>query len=224
MEVDPEEILNYVKSQERFKGEIADYWASMKKLPNYDYSKFYATYTEYANNILQGDGIKELKFIQLPDEEVSSGVGIVISNSCDIEQENKRKFSTRIIYAPLMKLEAYSDMLKNAKKEDASGKPTTQKKYTQKEIDTHLEDIRKQRIGQIFYLPKCQSLNGEAIVFFDNLCSTDNDSVSRDNLTDSRMFSLSAYGWHVFLERLAHFFTKLSEETVELRLKPVATK
>ncbi len=221
MEVDAKQILRYVKSQERFKGEISDYWASMKKLPDYDYSKFYAAYPEYANNILQGDGISTLKFIQLPDEEISSGLGIIISNSCDIEQENQRKFSTRIIYAPLLKLDAYARMLKEETIKDDQGemKPL----YTEKEIEIHLDDIRKQRIGQVFYLPASKYLSDEAIVFFDNLCSCDNTSVSRDNLDESRTFSLSAYGWHVFLERLAYFFTKLSEEAVELRFKPTVT-
>ncbi len=220
MEIDPEELLNYVKTQERFKGEIADYWSSMKKLPSYEYSKFYATYSEYANNVFQGDGIRNLKFIQLPDEEISSGVGIVISNTCDIELKNERKFSSRIIYTPLLKLSTYSTMLKNAYIEDSKGKPTAEKKYTDEEVNSHLEDIRQQRIGQIFYLPVGKSLSEEAIIFFDNLCSSDNSSVPRTDLENLRMFSLSVYGWHVFLERLAYFFTRLSEETVELRLKP----
>jgi len=215
LEIDAKAISNYVKSQERFKGEIASYWQMMNKLPEYDYSKFYAVYKDYENNILQGDGLTDLKFIKLPNEKVSTGRGIVISNSCDIEQENKRKFPSRIIYAPLIKLSAYEAMLRSAKK----GK---QSLYTKDEVDLHMDDIRKQRIGQIFYLPSGKELKEEALLFFDDLCTSDNSSISRDNLAETRVFSLSAYGWHIFLERLAHFFTKLSDETVELRFNPNA--
>lgn len=219
MEVDPETILKHVKSQARYKGEVEEYWKSMRKLPDYDYSKFYSMYGDYADKILQGDGIKDLKFIHLPDEEVSNGMGLIFSSSCDIEQENERKFPTRIVYAPLMKVQSYVEMLENAEKEDDSGNPTGEKLYTKEGISMHIDEVRKQRINQIFYLPPGQYLEEEAMVFFDNLCSASNDSILRENLSETRTFSLSAYGWHIFLERLSHFFTRLTEETVELRLK-----
>ena len=213
MDVNPQEILKYVKSQERYAGEISSYWESMKKLPLYDYSKFYTTYPDYANIITQGDVIGSLSTIKLPDPTVYPATGIILSNTCDIAPENKRKFSSRIIYAPLLVLEAYIDLLKSA--EDEQGN----KEYSDKQIGSHIDDLRNQKVSQVFYLPKDELLSKEALIFFDTLCSTTNESVKRDDLSEKRLLSLSAYGWHIFLEKLAHFFTKMSDDSVELRFK-----
>lgn len=211
MEVSPEEILKYVESQERFKGEVASYWESMKRLPQYDYSRFYAHYPEYSSIITQGDGLGDMAYIRLPDPEVLTGKAMVLSSTCDIALENQRKFTSRIIYAPLLKLESYEAELRAY--ESARGK----KKYTSTQVDTHIDEIRKQKVGQVFYLPKGKYLDEEAIVFFDTLCSCDNESISREHLEAKRMFSLSAYGWHIFLVKLSLFFTRATDQTVELR-------
>lgn len=159
MEVDPAQILEHVKSQERFKGELDAYWESMKKLPEYDYSQFYASYPEYPNTIAQGDVLKDLIFVSLPDTETMEGRGIIMSSTCDIELTNQRKYPVRIIYAPLIKLEAYKGMLSAAT--DDHG----QRKQTDSQIESHLDAIRRQKIGQIFYLP-ANNADEEAIVFF----------------------------------------------------------
>jgi hypothetical protein len=220
VEINPKEILKYVEARARYKGETKAYWDSISKLPEYDHSKFYAVYSDYDKNILQGDGIANLKFINLPNEDIETARGIVLSNTCDIELENKRKFPTRIIYAPLLKLSAYRQMLIDAKKRDGDGTLTDESKFSEEQVDAHIDEIRKQKVSQIFYLPTGRGVSEEVIVFFDNLCSSSNESVPRDSLSETRMFSLSAYGWHVFLVRLSHFFTKFSDETVELRFNP----
>ncbi len=193
------------------------YWESMSKLPRFDYSKFYSSYPEQTSVITQGDVLQELNFINLPDTEVITGRGLVLSSTCDIELKNDRKFPSRIIYAPLVKLESYKQMLED----EMDGQ---NKKYTPAKIEGHLNSLRKQKVGQVFYLPAGGYLEEEALVFFDTLCSCDNEQVSRDNLLDVRVLSLSAYGWHIFLEKLGLFFTRLTNDTVELRFKPAASQ
>lgn len=219
MEVNPNQLIKFVESDPRFKGEVATYWESMKKLPDFDYSKFYAYYPDYASTIMQGDGIRYLKVISLPDEGIAISLGIVLSNTCDINLENERKFSARMVYAPVMILSAYEQLLKEAQGEDPE--VNDEKKFTDEQVDAHIDQIRQQKISQAFYLPAGKYLPEEALIFFDNICSCSNEAVSRDDLSSDRMFSLSAYGWHIFMEKIIHFFTKLSDETVELRFNPL---
>lgn len=213
MDLNPDELIKYVEGQPQYKNEVDSYYKSMGKLPEYDYSKFYALYPEYAEIITQGDGIEGLKVISLPDEEVSTAKGMIFSNTCDINLANQRKFSTRLLYAPIVRLSSYQALLEG---EYVEG----ERVYSDEDINGHLQDIRKQKISQIFYLPASKYLETEAIIFFDQINSADNESVPREALQTSRMFSLSSYGWYVFLFRLSHFFTKLSDETVQLRFKP----
>lgn len=214
MELDPEQILKYVESRESLKGEIDAYWESMRKLPDFDYSQFYSHNPAYESTVTQGDVLAGLTFVNLPDTEFNTGRGIVFSSTCDIELGNERKFPARMIYAPVMRVEAYRDLLAGATN-DAG-----ERAHTDEQILAHIEAIRNQKVGQIFYLPAGGNLEEEAMVFLDNVCSCDNESISREDLSDTRILSLSAYGWHIFLEKLGLFFTRVTTDTVELRLKP----
>jgi len=79
-------------------------------------------------------------------------------------------------------------------------------------IDNHLEDIRRQRITQIFYLPLGSSLGYEAIVFLDRINNCDNKSISRENLSQRRLFVLSDYGFYLFLTKLSFHFSRVQEK------------
>ena len=213
MDLNTDELIKFLDNQPQYKNELAVYYESMKKLPSYDYSNFYSVYPEYADIITQGDAIGNLKIISLPDTEISNARAMIFSNTCDIDLANQRKFPTRLIYAPIIKLSAYKDMLEEANEDDV-------KIFTKEQVNGHIADIRAQGISQIFYLPESKNLEEESIVFFDRINSADNESISREALSTERIFSLSSYGWYVFLARLSHFFNKLSDETVQLRFKP----
>lgn len=215
MDLDAKELKKFVDGQPQYRNELDPFYESMRKLPAYDYSRFYSVYSEYSNIITQGDGLIGLKFIHLPDTEISLGRGMIFSNTCDIDLNNQRKFASRMVYAPIIKLNSYKEMLENATNDAGV------RMFVDTAIYDHISDIKAQKISQIFYLPAASNyLDFESIVFFDQICSIDNESVSRDNLSTDRMFCLSSYGWYIFLARLSHFFTKLSDESVQLRFKP----
>jgi hypothetical protein len=157
-------------------------------------------YTNLESEIIfQGDCIKNLLIISLPNTETMKTNSIIISNTCDIDVSNKRKFSSNIIYTPLIKLEKYKELL------------ISYNIYSETSIKNHIEDIKKQRITQIFYLPPSEKINEENIVFFDRVCSCDNRYLKRSNISEIRLFSLSQYGFYLFLFKLSIHFTRMYE-------------
>lgn len=161
--------------------------------------RIYTSYGIDPNIIFQGDGLKDLLVINLPDTTIKKVPSMVLSNTCDIDPENKRKFQSNIIYSPIMRLEAYRKRLLD------NGM------YGPESIESHLDTIRKQKITQIFYLPIGRQLKYEAMIFFDRLVSCDNESIDRENLEDKRLFTLSQYGHYLFLYKLSIHFTRIME-------------
>ncbi len=157
-------------------------------------------YTNLENKIIfQGDCIKDLLIINLPDTKIKKSNSIIISNTCDVDDKNERKFSSNIIYTPLIKLEKYKNILiKN-------------KMYSERSILDHIEDIKKQRITQIFYLPPSANITEETFIFFDRVCNCDNRYLQRTDISEIRLFSLSQYGFYLFLFKLSIHFTRMYE-------------
>lgn len=213
MELDPGFVLKYIKAG-RYANEVKSYWKSVKKLPRYDNSRFYHACPTELNTITQGDVITGLPFVNLPSTKVQRGRAIIISSTCDIELENERKFATRIMYASLFNLRVYEEEMRNEKNTEGN------KKFEDTFITEHIQAIKDQKVGQILYLPKGMELEEDALVYFDRAISYPNNAVSREDLDKKRLTSFSLYGWHTFMERMALFFFRPTDETVELRLKP----
>ncbi len=214
MELNPKEIVKHLEGKAQYKGELKDFYDLMKKLPDIKHSKFYSVYPDYQDVITQGDVISGLKVVDLPNGEISPATCMVFSNSCDIDTTNVKKFASRVVYAPLLRLDGYENMLKEAT--DDKGK----REWTDEQIEQHISDIRMHKVNQIFYLPSSKYNEAEGIVFFDRINNADNNSVSRGDLKTTRMLSLSSYGWYLFLYRFTHAFAKMTDETVELRFNP----
>ena len=151
------------------------------------------------NTIFQGDGIKNIPVISLPVENVFNAKVMVLSNTCDIDPQNKRHFNAQICYAPIISLDKYINVLKsNNLSTDA--------------IEGHLKIIRKQEITQIFYLPYHPEIGGEAIVFLDRINNLDRRYIKEEQIPDLRLFTLSDYGFYLFLIKLSIHFTRLGEK------------
>ncbi len=70
-------------------------------------------------------------------------------------------------------------------------------------IDKDQSDIRKQYISHIFYLPKGGQLNNDSIIFFDRINNYPSDSIKGQELPKRRIFTLSDYGFYLFLFKLS---------------------
>ena len=150
--------------------------------------------------IYQGDGLMEMSFVSFPDTKIQKVPCIVLSNTCDIEQSNQRKFNSNIVYAPIVDLAKYRALL------------LRQKVFSSESIDAHIGSIRRQEITQVFYLPASPTGPGESIVFLDRICSCDSAAIERESVSRKRLFSLSQYGFYLFLYKISIHFTRFYEK------------
>lgn len=149
--------------------------------------------------IYQGDGLKELEVISLPDESIRKTSVIILSNTCDVDTDNKRFFPSRMCYAPIIDLDKYQKMLL------LNG-------YSEQQVNSHVEDIKKQVITQIFYLPRGSGLAYDGIVFLDRINNISNQVIDRNELQTRRIFTLSDYGYYLFLLKISIHFSRVQEK------------
>jgi hypothetical protein len=149
--------------------------------------------------VYQGDGIHGLLVVNLPETDIKKAPGMIFSNTCDIDERNKRLFPSTLVYSPLFNLEKYKNGLIESKIKDP------------RSIEDHISLIRKQKIAQIFYLPKGGALANESIVFFNRVNSCDSTFLEREKIKDMRLFTLSNYGLYLFIFKLSVHFTRITE-------------
>jgi hypothetical protein len=158
---------------------------------------FYTEALRESPSILQGDGLEGLLIINLPETAIRQGKGIVLSNSCDINPLNQRLFDASLCYAPIFSLPAYLDALRE--------------QFSEERVSSHERDLRRQTITQIFFLPKGGELANDAIVFLDRIISTVNQSISRNDLSDRRVFTLSDFGAWLFTLKISIHFCRIRD-------------
>jgi hypothetical protein len=146
--------------------------------------------------VYQGDGIQNLPFLIMPEMKARQVAAIIISNSCDIDTKNPRNFPSKVVYAPMLKLESHRSML-------------IRKGVSEPEINSHIESMRRQEITQVFFLPAQGLLKQDSFVLLDRLISCDNEFIDRNILHESRLFSLSDYGHYLFLVKISMHFCRL---------------
>lgn len=172
----------------------------LKDFPENLDSRFYTGKLEKEEIIFQGDGINGLLVVNLPSKEIKEAKCLVLSNTCDVDQGNSRLFPSQLVYAPIFDLEKYQSRLASLPE------------YSSKKIVDHIKTIRKQEITQIFYLPQLGGILKESIVFLDRINNCQNNSIDRRNLPSQRIFSLSDYGFYIFLLKLSIHFTRIRDK------------
>lgn len=148
--------------------------------------------------IFQGDGLRNLPVINLPNREIQPAPVMVLSNSCDIGPEKINTISNNIVYAPIFRFEKYKVMIETVMHNPIS-------------LKSHLEDVRRQQISSIFFLPRGGSLDYDAIVRFDYVVNCKKEFLNNFNIVESRIFTLSNYGLYLFLFKLSVHFTRMRE-------------
>jgi hypothetical protein len=143
---------------------------------------------------VQGDAWRGLVAINFHSAERDRVVGLVVSNSCDIARLNKPDPDQRVLFAPIIDLNAYSSLLRE------QGNSTDY-------VESQLHQIRKQEVHRIFYIPAMRDLYGESMVLLDDI-----HAQPLSTLTDlQRVFSLGTYGWYVLLMKLSVHFTRMAD-------------
>ena len=182
--------LSAESSKELFEG--------LKDFPNNIDSRLYTNYLQDPI-IYQGDGLKNMLAINLPNVELKNVNGLVLSNTCDTELTNNRPFPSQIVYSPIISLQKYESGLLSIM-------------GSEERVHNHVLEVRKQKVTQIFFLPKFDDILEESIIFLDRIFNVENEFVNRSTLDDTRIFSLSDYGNYLFLLKLSIHFTRIQDK------------
>lgn len=151
------------------------------------------------HHIFQGDGIDAVKYINFPDIRINEVKVLLLSNTCDMSVDNSRVNSCRIMYAPLLNYEKYANFIR----EQNPTNPTR--------VEDHLIALKKQYISQALYLPKGGGLEYDALVFFDQAISLPLNSDNVTEIVKKRIFTLSNFGFYLFLLKMSINFTRIQE-------------
>ncbi|MCY4265712.1 MAG: hypothetical protein OXE78_12790 [Gammaproteobacteria bacterium] len=152
----------------------------------------------FRNAALQGDGWRGFQLFEFETGKKRSVRGLVLSNSCDIDPENFRDLPTRIIFAPLVNLNKYKNMLEN------SG-------LDSKIIEQKINSIIAQKTSNVFYLPASGALEDDYIIRLDELHSMP-FSAHRESPDRQKLFTLSNTGFYMLVLKLSVHFCRLQEK------------
>jgi hypothetical protein len=148
-------------------------------------------------HLFQGDGIANVAYMDFPDQRVRKIKVMLFSNTCDMNMENQRLNPSRIMYAPLMNFEKYAAAVRRNFPDKA---------------DNHIQALKAQHVTQALYLPKGGGLEYDAIVFFDRVISLPLSQSLVDNMIPNRVFTLSNFGFYLFLLKMSMHFTRIQEK------------
>ena len=170
----------------------------LKSFPDNIDKRFYTSSLDQTV-LFQGDGYDILPVVDLAHMERGSKYkpALIISNTCDMDLSNKRFYPSSIMYAPLISIDKYKMTLLSSE-------------ISETKIETHLSDIRKQRVSSILYLPADSKIQ-ESIVFLDRVYNIDNRFIDRKTLSLHRLFSLSDYGFYLLMFKMSVHFCRIRE-------------
>jgi hypothetical protein len=175
-----------------------DLFAQLKQFPDNMDARIYSGVLPNEGEVFQGDGFNGLLLINLPKPEIAEGPGMILSNSCDISSENRRFLPPRFIYCPILKLSNYIGLLE---RNGVEGEV----------LKGHIEAIRAQRITSVLFLPQAGNLKEDCLVFLDRINNCDLAYLSEERVKANRLFSLSDYGFYLFLVKLSIHLTRIRE-------------
>ena len=171
----------------------------LKDFPN-NYHNIFAPSTNFNNGIIQSDVVENIPFINLPNTEIKKAKVLVLSNSCDIEPTNKRHIPPSVSYVPIISLTKLKALFESQNKND-------------EQISNIINDIKKQNITSMFYLPKGANLDEDCVALFDKTLHCKRDDFFNLAKKDDRkkLVSLGNYGFYIFLIKLSIHFTRIHE-------------
>lgn len=149
--------------------------------------------------IYQGDGLRDMPVVNI--EDLSLGVKycpcMILSNTCDMDLANSRLFPTMILYTPIFLLKNYINLLE-------------QYGVTAEKIKNHISNVKAQKVSSMFYLPSTGDME-EAIVFLDRILHVSQKYVDRNTVEKRRLFSLSDYGFYLFVYKMSIHLSRIRE-------------
>jgi hypothetical protein len=171
---------------------------ALKQFPSNIDSRIYTIRLKDEPIVFQGDGLNGLLISHLPETNIKKGRVMVLSNTCDIASDKKTLLPNNIVYCPIVEFEKYIQQVKAINPNEDY-------------IKSHIATIKKQRISNIFFLPQGGGLSQDSLVFFDKVISCRNHYLKSIKIPETRIFTLSDYGFYLFLFKLSIHFTRIRE-------------
>jgi hypothetical protein len=192
MEITPESIqeqIPYYLTQEA-KENLIKALAKFPKLKDYYINR-------YQEEILQGDGWNSLEIIKFRGGERKFIKGILLSNSCDIDPNNSRDYVPNITFSPIIKLDRYIELLRNAGLDESK-------------ILGKIKSIKEQKVTTLFYLPQGAGLDEDYIARLDEVYTVPFPSFNEQD-GRQKLFTLNQVGFYLFLFKLSVHFCRFHE-------------
>ncbi|MGS4991183.1 hypothetical protein ACVDG9_24680 [Roseibium sp. RP-7] len=153
---------------------------------------------EFKAEMLQGDGWSGFTFFVHQTKKLIDIKALVLSNSCDIDPENPRDIPTRVVYAPLVKLAAFEQLLSDSQ-------------LPKDKVASKIDSIRAQKTTNIFYLPAGGPLTDEYIVRLDESQSIPRSMLEEGGTTE-KLLTLSNTGFYMLIFKISIHFCRLHEK------------
>jgi len=144
-----------------------------------------------------GDGWQGFIAINFHTGQRKDVSGVILSNSCDVSTDNSRSLPVNIVFAPLVSLSQYEQLLL------ANGKSSAQ-------VGSQFNEIRNQKVTSMFYLPRLSGVIEESIILLDDI----HVHPLRDFLEVSHepLFQLNQFAFYLFLIKLSIHFCRFQED------------
>jgi len=171
---------------------------SLKQFPENIDERLYSKHIIDESSILQGDGIEGMDVYDVSSQRTYQSPCLVISNTCDIDLRNKRFSPINVCCVPIYNFAKIADNLRS-------------KHNKSHPVEDYLKAMQRQEISHCFYLPSGGGLKYDGIAFFDKMISFTNSEKIHEKFKLNRFFSLSLYGFYLFLFKLSYHFTRIAE-------------
>lgn len=152
---------------------------------------------KYPDKTFQGDGWAGLEVISFENGERKRIKGIILSNTCDISQDNKRVMPLKVVFAPVVSISKYAACLRKSIS-------------SEEQITNKIQAIRDQKVTSMFYLPKSKTEDSEYVALLDDLHSIPIQELEKTEC--KKIFTLSMFGFYLFLFKISVHFCRFHEE------------
>jgi hypothetical protein len=193
-----------VDTKEQLKDEVeTEKQLSTRVWSSKSYTHFYSIVSY--NYLLQGDLLQSIRYpfwnentAQYEKKYIDA---LAISNTCDMSADNHSIIPKNILFAPLLSLTVYENLL------NSSG-------IAIERIKNLIQDIKDQKKSNIFYLPCTPFNQQEYVVLLDELFffpATELVEIQQE-IIDNRIATLDYFGYYLFLLKLSYHLCRLPED------------
>jgi len=168
-----------------------------------DYSDFFLN--NQPQFLLQGDLVHSVPFPfwneRSQNFETDQTLGILISNSCDVAQENTRLSAKHAVFAPIIPVFEYA-------------KDLIEQGENAQKVDSIIVQLKQQIFTNLIYVPHPDNTKEGFLAFLDKAFHVAPSVVKKlcDNLESERYITLSNFGSYLFIVKLSFHFCRVPEE------------